>query len=92
MICPANTRGALPIDMDKLPVPPPGPRVPGVSYGGVFNTNGWPAGIVRMGTSTDDPGMPLGVQVVAQPWRDDIVLATLAFLEQRSGGYQKPSL
>ncbi len=92
LLCPANTRAALPIDIDKLPPPPPGPRVAGVSYGGAFNVNGWPAGIVRVGTSTDDPGMPLGVQVVAQPWRDDIVLAAMAHIERRSGGYQKPSI
>jgi amidase len=92
LLCPPNTRAALPIDIDKLPPPPPGPRVAGISYAGVFNSNGWPAGIVRVGTSQDEPGMPLGIQVVAQPWRDDIALAAMAHIERRSGGYQKPSI
>jgi amidase len=92
LLCPANTRAALPVDVEKLPPPPPGPRVPGISYLGIFNSNGWPAGIIRAGTSNDDPGLPLGIQVVAQPWRDDIVLAAMAHIERRTGGYQKPSL
>jgi Asp-tRNAAsn/Glu-tRNAGln amidotransferase A subunit and related amidases len=92
LLCPANTRAALPVDIETLPPPPPGPRVPGISYLGVFNSNGWPAGIVRVGTSDDDAGMPLGIQVVAQPWRDDVVLAAMAHIERRSGGYRKPSI
>jgi amidase len=92
LLCPANTRAALPVDIETLPPPPPGPRVPGISYLGVFNSNGWPAGIVRVGTSDGDAGMPLGIQVVAQPWRDDVVLAAMAHIERRSGGYRKPSI
>jgi amidase len=43
---------------------------------------------VRCGTSTEAAGLPLGIQVVAQPWRDDVVLAALAYIEQQTGGWQ----
>jgi amidase len=36
--------------------------------------------------------LPLGIQLVGQPWRDDVVLAALAFVEGKSGGYLKPAI
>ena len=59
----------------------------GASYTSQYNTTGWPAGVVRCGTSTEAPGLPLGIQVVAQPWRDDIVLAAMALIEREAGGW-----
>lgn len=56
------------------------------------NTNGWPAGVVRMGTSVVHAGLPLGVQIMSPPWRDDAVLAALTHLEGKLGGWQKPPL
>ena len=35
-------------------------------------------------------GLPLGIQVVAQPWRDDVVIAAMAHIEKQTGGWQKP--
>ena len=43
---------------------------------------GWPAATVRCGTSAD--GLPIGVQVAAHPWRDDIALAAAGALEARA--------
>ncbi|MEK6482423.1 amidase [Catalinimonas sp. 4WD22] len=63
---------------------------PGESYTKPFNTCGWPSAVVRCGTSEDN--MPIGVQCVAQPWREDVSLAAAAYLESRSGGWQKPDL
>lgn len=57
-----------------------------------YDVTGWPAGVVRAGTSRESPGLPLAVQVAGQPWRDHQVLAALAFLESRTGGWQKPIL
>ena len=57
-----------------------------------YDITGWPAGVVRAGTSRQSPGLPLAVQVAGQPWRDDRVLAALTFLESRTGGWQKPTL
>lgn len=90
IVCPASQRAPITLDYE-----PPGGRDAyrrGSSYTSQYNTTGWPAGVVRAGTSTDDPGLPLGIQVVAQPWRDDIVIAALAFIESKTGGYVKPAI
>lgn len=54
------------------------------------NITGWPATTVRCGTSAE--GMPLGIQVIANVWRDDISLAVAKRLETLLGGWQKPRL
>lgn len=51
-----------------------------------FNNAGWPAAVVRCGTSRD--GLPIGVQIASRPWREDIVLAVAQFLETALGGWQ----
>ena len=55
-----------------------------------FNVTGWPAVAVRGGTAPD--GMPIGVQVVAKPWREDQAIAVAAIIEKKLGGWQPPSL
>jgi amidase len=45
-----------------------------------------PAGSVRCGWS--DEGLPIGVQVVSKPFREDIVLAVMNHLENQFGGWQ----
>lgn len=62
----------------------------GANFNGVHNTTGYPAAVVRGGTSSE--GLPIGVQVIGQPWRDDVVLAVSAEIEKFSGGWQKPDL
>jgi len=47
----------------------------------VHNITGWPAAVVRCGTSAD--GLPIGVQVVARPWQDATALAVAGHLERR---------
>jgi len=42
---------------------------------------------VRGGTSPE--GSPIGVQVVARPWREDIALAVAQHLETVLGGWQR---
>ncbi len=58
------------------------------SYTCVYNLAGWPAGVVRAGSSPE--GLPVGVQVVAPPWREDRVLAGLSILEAALGGWEQP--
>jgi amidase len=60
------------------------------SYVTIHNLLGWPGLSVRAGTSAD--GLPVGVQVVAAPWREDIALALALKIETLMGGYQKPPL
>ncbi len=68
-----------------------GPRSDrGANFNGTHNTTGWPAAVVRGATSPE--GLPIGVQVIGQPWRDDHVLATAAYLETKTGGWQMPPL
>lgn len=52
---------------------------PGYSYTMTHNLTGWPAATVRCGTSRE--GLPIGVQIAAAPWREDIVLSVAEFLE-----------
>ncbi len=60
------------------------------SYTMVHNLTGWPAVVVRCGTSKD--GLPIGVQIVAKPWRDEVALAIAKKLEKLLGGYKPPNI
>jgi amidase len=64
----------------------------GDTYSDVHNLTGWPAVVVRGGTSSDEPPLPIGVQLVARPWRDDVALAAARIVEAASGGWQPPPL
>ena len=61
----------------------------GFGYSQMYNLTGWPSATVRVGTSPE--GLPLNVQVAAQPWREDIALALAAHLERNFGGWQMPT-
>jgi amidase len=60
------------------------------SYTMTYNLTGWPGAVVRGGTSPE--GLPIGVQIVARPWREDIVLAVARLLESELGGFQAPDI
>jgi amidase len=45
---------------------------------------------VRAGISPE--GLPIGVQIVANPWREDVALKVARFVEEAFGGWQKPPL
>ena len=62
----------------------------GDSYAEVHNLTGWPAATVRAGTSPD--GLPIGIQLVAAPWREDIALAAALVVEAATGGWVAPEL
>jgi len=64
--------------------------LPAFSYTMTYNLTGWPAAVVRGGSSP--VGAPIGVQIVARPWRDDVALAVARHLEENLGGYQRPPL
>ena len=85
ILCPACAQPAMPLGVtweDEY--------FPSFSYTIDYNFAGFPAGVVRAGTSPE--GLPLGVQVVAAPWREDLVLAALLAVEQESGGWVAPPL
>ncbi len=81
ILCPTNA----------LPAPPhdrPAPRIAG--YTSIYNLTGWPAAVVRCGTSPE--GLPLGLQIVAPAWKEHVVLAAAAHLESVMGGWKMPML
>ena len=49
---------------------------------------GRPAAVVRGVTSAE--GLPIGVQIIAHPWREGIALAVAGYLEKTLGGFQPP--
>ncbi len=63
---------------------------PGFSYTMTHNLTGWPAAVVRCGTSRD--GLPIGVQIATAPWREDIALSVAEYLESACGGWQPPAI
>jgi amidase len=65
-------------------------RLPSFSYTMTYNLTGWPAAVVRAGTSAE--GLPIGVQIVARPWREDVALAVAQTIEEISGGWKLPPL
>lgn len=85
IVCPVCAYPALPhgatLDLDK---------VPAFSYTMTYNLTGWPSVVVRGGTSPE--GLPIGVQVVARPWREDVALAVAQRIETVLGGWQRPPL
>jgi amidase len=62
----------------------------GDTYSDVHNLTGFPAVVVRGGTSPE--GLPIGVQLVAPPWHEDVALAAARIVEAASGGWQPPTL
>jgi len=85
LVCPVHAKASLPSGFEY-----DDEMIKGFSYTYVFNFTGWPGAVVRCGTSDD--GMPVGVQIVARPWREDIGLAVAKFLETSLGGWQSPSI
>jgi amidase len=65
-------------------------RLPAFSYTMTYNLTGWPAVVVRAGSTRG--GLPIGVQIVARPWREDVALAVASIIEKDLGGYRCPPL
>ena len=85
ILCPPDCFAALPHgaaeDLDKH-------RVWGHLY--AYNLTGWPAAVVPASATTE--GLPLGLQIVGRPWREDVVLALAAAIETDLGGYRRPAI
>ena len=84
ILCPVTAYASLPVDY------PLGEMLAGFTYTYAYNLTGWPGAVVRGGTSKD--GVPIGVQIVARPWREDVCLAVATYLEHVLGGWKKPPL
>lgn len=83
LVCPVTAGPALTIGTAGAAA-----RPPGFTFTHPFNLTGWPVAVVRVGTSPD--GLPIGVQIVAHPWREDVALAAAGVVEAATGGWQPP--
>jgi amidase len=60
----------------------------GISYTTPYSLVGWPCAVVRAGWSPE--GLPIGVQLVARPWRDHVAIRAAVSVEEVSGGWSPP--
>jgi amidase len=74
----------------ERPATPHGADAGWIPYTLPYSLTGWPCVVVRAGT--DPHGLPIGVQLVARPWRDDVALAAAQAIEGALGGWQAPAL
>lgn len=63
-----------------------GSHGPEFTYTAPSSLLGWPAAVVRAGTSPT--GLPIGVQVIAAALRDDVALRAAAAVEAATGGWR----
>lgn len=79
IVCPVMAMPAVPLG---------GSNAPGYgdTYNEPHNITGWPVTVVRAGTSPE--GLPIGVQLVAPAWREDISLAAARIVERATGGWK----
>jgi Asp-tRNA(Asn)/Glu-tRNA(Gln) amidotransferase A subunit family amidase len=60
------------------------------SYTEWFNLLGTPAVAVPVGKSPE--GLPIGVQILARPWQEELVISVAAALEDQCGRYPHPNI
>ena len=77
IVCPVYPQPALPLGASIEDE-----NFRGFSHTMAYNLTGWPAAVVRCGES--ESGLPIAVQVVAAPWREDLALAVAGWLENQS--------
>jgi len=89
ILCPV---AAQPATRPTMPKPELGDILPPdlYTYTAPFNLTGYPVVVIRAGTSPE--GLPIGVQLIARPWREDVALAAAQHLEDVLGGWQPPTL
>ncbi len=81
LVCPAYTQPALLHGTSTLDA-----NFRGFSYTMAYNVAGLPAAVVRCGESAT--GLPIAVQIVARPQREDVALAIAGRLEEVFGGWK----
>ena len=82
LICPVNANTAVPHGTTDDTI--------GYSYTSAFNLAGWPGVVIRAGTTNTN--LPVGIQILSAPWREDIALAVARWLEGHLGEFPRPAL
>lgn len=82
LICPVNAHTAIPLGSQE--------DISAYTYTMAYNLTGWPAAVMRCGT--DSEGLPIGLQIVARPFREDQCLALAGWLESRLGHFPPPGI
>lgn len=82
LICPVNAHTAIPHGQEE--------DMAAYSYTTAFNLTGWPGVVIRAGT--DESGLPIGIQVLARPYREDQCLAVARWLEGKLGEFPRPAV
>jgi amidase len=82
LLCPVNAHPAIPHGITYQ-----GANLMAYGYTMAFNLTGWPSTVVRCGTSAE--GLPIGVQVVTPPWREDVSLRVAQLLQLELKGWRR---
>jgi amidase len=85
ILCPAYTHAALPHGQSTMDQ-----NFRGFSHTMAWNVAGLPGAVVRCGEMVT--GLPIGVQVVAHRWREDVALTVAGWLEEIFGGWKAPAI
>ncbi len=80
LICPANAYTAINHGEKE--------KMEAYTYTSAFNLTGWPATVIRAGT--DEHNLPIGIQIISRPHREDHSLALAKWLEDRLGPFPQP--
>ncbi|MBV1877551.1 MAG: amidase [Pseudomonadales bacterium] len=82
LICPVNANTAIALGEEE--------DLYGYTYTSAYNLTGWPCVVIRAGT--DPAGLPIGIQIIARPFREDQCLAVAAWLEAQLGEFSTPDV
>jgi amidase len=82
LLCPVNAHTAIPHGEEE--------NMLDYSYTMAYNLTGWPGVVIRAGT--DESGLPIGIQILAAPFREDHCLALAGFLEAKLGAFSQPAV
>ncbi len=82
LITPVNAHTAIPLGATE--------DLSAYTYTTTYNLCGWPGVVIRAGT--DESGLPVGIQILARPFREDQCLAMAAWLEEKLGEFPAPEI
>ena len=82
LICPVNARTAHKHNEHE--------DLNAYSYTSAYNLAGWPGAVVRVGQ--DELNLPIGVQIIAAPFREDRCLAMAKWLETNLPSFAPPPI